>query len=184
VTIRTRFLATWAIGLLSGDCMAMKSSGSKGRRKSFREKLMDSKNLPMVEPVPEKMVKNCGVGTLVIPAPIEVDEMMRKVPVGKLVTVNQIREALARKHGATVACPMCTGIFASIAAKAAEEDREAGRKDITPYWRTLKEGGVINEKYPGGLDGQKEKLEAEGHIVIPKGKKLVVWDFGKKLMDL
>ncbi|MGA9138890.1 MAG: MGMT family protein [Methanocella sp.] len=159
-------------------------TGSKAKRKLWREKLMDSKNLPLIEPVPEKMVRTCGEGTLVVPAPLEVDEMMREVPEGRLVTVNQIREALARKHETTIACPMCTGIFASIAARAAAEAAEEGETDITPYWRTLKEGGVINEKYPGGLEGQKAKLEAEGHVVAPKGKKLAVQGFEKKLADL
>lgn len=42
---------------------------------------------------------------------------------------------------------MTTGIFAWIAAHAAEEQRQQGKRDITPYWRTLKSGGVINPKY-------------------------------------
>jgi alkylated DNA nucleotide flippase Atl1 len=155
----------------------------KAKRKSWREKLTDSKNLPIIEPIPERMVWTCGEGTLVVPAPVEVDGMMRKVPEGRLVTINQIREALARKHGTTIACPMGTGIFAWMTAHAAAEAAEEGETDITPYWRTLKEGGVINEKYPGGLEGQKAKLEAEGHVVIQKGKKLVVQDFGKKTIE-
>ena len=154
------------------------------KRKSWREKLMDSKNLPFVEPIPERMVRTCGEGTLVVPAPLEVDETMRKVPEGRLITINQIREALARKHGTTIACPMCTGIFASIAARAAAEASEEGQKNITPYWRTLKEGGVINEKYPGGQEGQKAILEREGHVIVPKGRKLVVRDFAKKLVEV
>jgi alkylated DNA nucleotide flippase Atl1 len=158
-------------------------TGSKAKRKSWREKLTDSKNLPFIEPIPERMVRTCGEGTLVVPAPLEVDSMMRKVPEGRLVTINQIREALARKHGTTIACPMGTGIFAWIAAGAAAEAAEEGETDITPYWRTLKEGGVINEKYPGGLEGQRAKLEAEGHVVVPKGKKLVVRDFRERLVD-
>jgi hypothetical protein len=45
-------------------------------------------------------------------------------------------------------CPITTGIFAWVAANAAEEQKQKGEKDITPYWRTLKNDGVINEKYP------------------------------------
>jgi hypothetical protein len=44
------------------------------------------------------MSKRWGTGTVVIPAPIEVDEFMRKVPSGKLTTINEIRAALAKKH--------------------------------------------------------------------------------------
>ncbi len=154
------------------------------KKKSWTEKLADSKGLPKVEKITDKMSKRWGTGTVVIPAPIEVDAMMRKVPEGKLVTINKIRAALAKKHKATIGCPITTGIFASIAARAAEEQRQEGKKDITPYWRTLKTSGVINPKYPGGVEGQKKLLEKEGHKVIQKGKKYVVADHEKSLIKL
>ncbi|MFZ0966544.1 MAG: MGMT family protein [Candidatus Bathyarchaeia archaeon] len=148
------------------------------KRKSWSEKLQNSKGLPKVEKITDKMSKRWGTGTVVIPAPMEVNEIMRKVPEGKLTTINEIRAALAKKHGSTIGCPITTGIFAWIAANAAEEERE---KDITPYWRVLKTGGVINEKYPGGVDAQKKLLEKEGHKVVQKGKKYVVVDYEKSL---
>jgi alkylated DNA nucleotide flippase Atl1 len=154
------------------------------KKKSWTEKLADSKDLPKVEEITEKMSRRWGTGTVVIPAPIEVDAMMRKVPRGKLVTINEIRAALARKHGATIGCPMTTGIFAWVAANAAEEQRQEGEKDVTPYWRTLKTGGVINPKYPGGVEGQKRRLEKEGYKVVQKGKKYVVADYEKSLIKL
>ncbi|OGU55775.1 MAG: hypothetical protein A2V66_14600 [Ignavibacteria bacterium RBG_13_36_8] len=140
-------------------------------KKSWKEKLHDSKDLPKVIEIDENMSKKWGEGTCVIPAPIEVDEIMKKVPKGKLITINGIREILAEKHGTNIACPITTGIFAWIAAGASEEDAKEGKKRITPYWRTLKTGGLLNEKYPGGLKGQMKLLEAEGHTVVPKGKK-------------
>jgi len=154
------------------------------KRKSWSEKLQNSKGLPKVEKITDKMSKRWGTGTVVIPAPMEVNEIMRKVPEGKLTTINEIRVALAKKHGATIGCPITTGIFAWIAANAAEEQRQKGEKDITPYWRTLKTGGVINEKYPGGVEAQKKLLEKEGHKVVQKGKKCVVVDYEKSLAKL
>ena len=154
------------------------------KKKSWTEKLTDSKGLPKVEKITEKMSKKWGTGTIVIPAPTEVDIIMKKVLEGKLITTNEIRIALAKKHNATIGCPMTTGIFAWIAANAAEEQRQQGEKDITPYWRTLKTGGVINQKYPGGVEGQKKLLEKEGHKIIQKGKKHVVADYEKSLMRL
>ena len=154
------------------------------KRKSWSEKLQDSKGLPKVQEITDKMSKRWGTGTVAIPAPMEVDEIMRKVSEGKLTTINEIRVTLAKKHGATIGCPITTGIFAWIAANAAEERREKGEKDITPYWRTLKTGGVINEKYPGGVEAQKKLLEKEGHKVVQKGKKCVVVDYEKSLAKL
>jgi len=151
-------------------------------KRSWSEKLKDSKDLPKVEKITDKMSKRWGTGTVVIPAPIEVDEMMKKVPKGKLITLNEIRIALAKKHNATIGCPLTTGIFAWIAANAAEEEKEKGRKDVTPYWRILKTCGVINPKYPGGVEAQRKLLESEGHKVVQKGKKYVVVDYEKSLM--
>jgi len=152
-------------------------------RKSWQEKLADGKDLPKIVFITEKISKRWGKpgDSCVIPAPMEVDELMRKVPKGKLTTINQIRKKLAKKHSATIGCPITTGIFAWVAAHAAEEAKALGRKRITPYWRTLKEGGVINEKYPGGVAEQKKILKREGFDVILKGKKSVVDDFEKYL---
>ncbi len=58
------------------------------KKKTWREKLADNKGLPKVEEITEKMSKRWGTGTVVIPAPIEVDAMMRNVPKGKLATIN------------------------------------------------------------------------------------------------
>lgn len=152
------------------------------RNKSWREKLEDRKDLPKVEIITEKMSKRWGEGTVVIPAPIEVNEIMRTVPEGKLITIDQIRKKLAEKHNASIGCPLTTGIFAWISAHAANEAALEGKADITPYWRTLKTGGIINEKYPGGINYQKQLLEREGHKVIQKGKKYVVQDYEKMLI--
>lgn len=151
------------------------------KKKSWREKLNDSKDLPRVEIIDDRMSKRWGTGTFVIPSPIEVDEIMRQVPKGKLITISEIRQKLAKNHGPTIGCPLTTGIFAWIAANAAEETRTSGEKNITPYWRTLKSGGVLNEKYPGGIEGQRKLLENEGFKVVQKGKKFAVADFEKYL---
>jgi hypothetical protein len=153
-------------------------------KKTWKEKLYDDKDLPKVVDIDESMSKRWGTGTCVIPAPKEVDELMKKVPEGMLTTINVIRNSLAKKHNASIACPITAGIFAWVAANAAEEDRAEGKNEITPYWRTLKVGGVINEKYPGGAEEQKRLLEKEGHKVIQKGKKFIVVDHEKFLADI
>ena len=152
------------------------------KRKTWREKLADSKDLPKVVKITGKMTKRWGKGTCAIPAPREVDAIMRKVPEGKLITINEIRQIVAKKHKATIGCPITTGIFAWIAAHAAEESAAAGETEITPYWRTLKTGGELNAKYPGGIPRIKSLLEAEGHTVVAKGKKFVVAGYESRLV--
>lgn len=142
-------------------------------KKTWREKLADSKDLPKVVKIEGKMSARWGTGTVVIPAPIEVAQIMNKVPKGRLITVNEIRAYLAKRHKATIGCPITTGIFAWIAANAAREEYEAGKKEITPYWRTLKTGGELNPKYPGGIANVSKLLQAEGHKVYQKGKRFL-----------
>ena len=153
-------------------------------KRTFREKLADDKDLPKVIRITGKMSQRWGTGTCVIPAPREVDELMRKVRKGRLTTINELREILAKRHKATIACPITTGIFARIAAGAAAEDAADGKKRITPYWRLLKTGGQINPKYPGGVAAQAKLLRAEGHTVRKRGTKTVVVDYEKRLARL
>jgi alkylated DNA nucleotide flippase Atl1 len=153
-------------------------------KKSWMEKLHTSHDLPKVVKMTAKQSKQWGEGKLAIPAPIEVDGLMRKVPRGKVTTINEIRSAVAKKHKANVGCPITCGIFACISARAAEEQRAQGKKDITPWWRTLKSDGSLNEKYPGEISLQKKLLTKEGQKMISKGKRIVVDNFQGKLETL
>jgi hypothetical protein len=152
-------------------------------KKSWREKLADDKGFPQVADIDCNKSKRWGTGTFVIPAPREVDALMKKVRRGQLTTIDAIRRALAKKHGTTIACPITTGIFAWIAAHAADEDESAGRTRITPYWRTLKTGGELNPKYPGGIKNLRARLTAEGHRIIKKGTRYFVADFASSVIE-
>jgi alkylated DNA nucleotide flippase Atl1 len=112
-----------------------------------------------------------------------VDEIMRQVPKGKLITINEIGEILAKRHKATMADPITTGQFAWIAAYAAAEAEAAGKKRVTPYWRTIRQTGHLNPNWPGGLADLKKRLEAEGHKVVIGGKRYRVADYKQALVD-
>jgi hypothetical protein len=154
------------------------------QRKSWAEKLADNKGFPKVFAIDRTKNKRWGTGTFVIPAPTEVDELMRSVPKGQLTTIDEIRKALAQRHHATIACPLTTGIFAWIAAHAAAEAAANGRKRITPFWRTLKSTGELNARYPGGLAELTLKLSGEGHQVVQRGKRAFVENFAANLASL
>ncbi|MCA9243670.1 MAG: MGMT family protein [Phycisphaerales bacterium] len=110
-------------------------------------------------------------GDVLIPKPLDVDALVRKVRKGRLLTVGELRDKLAKAAGADQSCPLTTGIFLRIVAEAAEEDRVAGKSRITPYWRVVKDDGKLNDKYPGGAKAQAAKLKAEGFAIQPgKGK--------------
>ncbi len=73
------------------------------KKETWRDKLISTtrrQNLPRVVEVNEKMSKKWGEGTCVIPSPVEVDVVMKSVPRGMLITVNQIRQVMAKKYHA------------------------------------------------------------------------------------
>jgi hypothetical protein len=144
------------------------------KKKSWREKLADSKDLPKVVNVAPPHRKRWGGATLAIPAPRDIDALMRQVPAGKVTTINELRVAIAKRHRAAAACPITTGVFSWIAAHAAEEAVADGEAATMPYWRTLKSGGELNPKYPGGLEAASARLAAEGHTIVRKGNRAYV----------
>jgi 6-O-methylguanine DNA methyltransferase, DNA binding domain len=153
---------------------------SKTRWRDKLEKLQE----PKLVKVPPKMMARFGKGVMLIPTPLLVDGLVRKVAKGKLVTVGEIRRRLARDFAADVTCPLTTGIFVRIAAEAAEEDRANGRKRVTPYWRVVKDDGSLYPKFPGGVEQQARYLKSEGLAVRPQGKRLHIKGFEKRLVSL
>ncbi|MCI8674723.1 MAG: methylated DNA-protein cysteine methyltransferase [Lachnospiraceae bacterium] len=153
-------------------------------KKDFNAMLNDSKDMPKMQTITDqKSIEKYGGSRMYFAPPIAYDEIMKKVPYGKVITVGRIREYFAEKSGADFTEPITAGIFVSIAAWASDQRSE----DKTPYWRTLKANGELNAKYPGGMEAQKEKLEAEGHTVIQKGRKNIryfVKAYEKVLFDL
>lgn len=149
----------------------------------WREKLTRQQEARIVQ-IPPRMQARFGKGTMVIPKPLDVDALIRRVPKGKMATVHQLRQELAKRSSVDIACPLCTGIFVRISAEAAEEERRAGKKSVTPYWRVISSEGRLNPKFPGGIVQQRGKLSAEGHKVLrATGKKApAVADFERALV--
>jgi hypothetical protein len=140
-------------------------------RKSWREK-MNNPNLPKVVPILPSLRRRFGDGTMLVPSPLEVEAVIRRVRKGSLITVSRIREMLAARYAVDTACPLVTGISIRMAAEAAEEEARAGKTRVTPYWRVVKDDGSLNPKFPGGVAGQAERLRDEGHRIVPgRGKR-------------
>lgn len=153
-------------------------------KKDFNAMLKDSKDMPKIQIVTDKKtIEKYGGEKMYFAPPMDYDRVMKQVPRGKLLTVGMIREYFARQNGADFTEPITAGVFVSIAAWASHQRQD----DPTPYWRTLKAGGELNPKYPGGVEAQKEKLEAEGHTVLTRGRtnlKYYVREYEKSLWDI
>ena len=153
-------------------------------KKDFNAMLHKDAGMPKTQIITdEASIQKYGGNRMHFAPPLAYDRIMKTIPYGKVVTVGEIRAYLARTNGADFTDPITAGIFVSIAAWASFQ--RTG--DETPYWRTLKAGGELNPKYPGGIDAQKEKLEAEGHTIIQKGRKNIrfyVKDYEKVMVLL
>lgn len=137
-------------------------------KKDFNAMLYKDTGMPKIQLVTDEAVIRKYGGEKMFFAPVfAYDEIMKTVPPGKILTVKAIRSYFAAQNGADFTDPITAGIFVSIAAWASHQRTE----QKTPYWRTLKAGGILNPKYPGGAEKQKESLEAEGHIILQKGRK-------------
>lgn len=152
--------------------------------KDFNAMMNNNKDMPKIQIVKdEKTIKKYGGTRMFFAPPIYYNELMKKVPKGKLMTVSQMREYLAKENDADFTDPMTAGIFVNIVAWASSQRTT----DITPYWRTLKSDGELNANYPEGIELQKRLLEKEGHMIILKGtknKKYYVKDFKNSLIEL
>ncbi len=159
------------------------------RKKSWQEKLVDKKGYPKIQKLQKRFpcynaVHKMGADVgdeVVLVNPSEVVEIMKGVPKGKLLTIIEICNKIAKKHKVKACCSLTTGIFIMTAANAVEEAAKQGMNLGIPYWRTLKADGFLNEKYPGGTEAHKEKLEDEGFTVIKKGKRYLVQDYQNSL---
>ncbi len=124
------------------------------KRISWQEKLHNGKTWEIVHP-------KDSVESLLIPTPLQLDDLVRLIPPGAVSTPRLLRESLAKTFGADKTCPLCTGIFLRISAEAAHESLDAGIKDVTPYWRVVDAKGKHNPKWPGGCEFQSSMLDRE-----------------------
>ena len=138
--------------------------------KRWREKLENPvEGLPKVVTGPPKWEKRFGGRRVLVATPLLVNGIIQKVGPGKLITVGQIREHLAKDFQADATCPLTTGIFLRIVSEVAEEDLRVGKEKVAPYWRVVRGDGSLNEKFPGGARVQATRLREEGQPLKPAG---------------
>jgi alkylated DNA nucleotide flippase Atl1 len=119
----------------------------------------------------EKLKERQGFGgpEIILPAYVY-EDLIREIPTGKVVTTEVMKLYLASKYRVMSINPLITANALVLIARAAEE-----RKGFdVPWWRILKVkdgSGMLNDKFPGGMDEQKRRLEAEGHKIagVPGG---------------
>jgi len=138
------------------------------KNKDFNAMLLQDNGMPKIKIITDPAsIQKYGGERMYFAPPRAYDQIMKLIPSGKIITVGEIRKFFAENNSADFTDPITAGIFVSIAAWASFQRSE----DPTPFWRTLKANGELNPKYPGGVALQKEMLEAEGHVIIQRGRK-------------
>ena len=153
--------------------------------KTWQEKMQDKEGTPKILKLEKRFpcynaVHKMGAeigDDVVLVNPREVAALMRRVPAGKLATLNDICKALSKQYNVKACCTLTAGIFTMTVANAAEEMKAEGKSNDLPYWRTLKSHGQLNPKYTGGVEQHKALLEEEGFDVLFKGKRAFVKDY-------
>jgi len=127
----------------------------------------------IIKSIPKTMEKFFGcTEKMVKPSLSSVKEIVKKISKGKLITVEQIREKLARDFDVQTACPAST-------TKALE--LLSNESKPVCYWRVIKKNGELISKCPRGVEGHASLLKKEGFTIDFKKSKPVVVDYEAKL---
>jgi len=133
------------------------------KSKSWAEKLRSAKPHE-VKPAPMDIAGMRKGQIMLIPSPQIIDAFIRGIPAGQRIDIRAMRDELARRHEAEVACPITTGILLRMVAEAACEAHEQGVDiaDITPVWRVIAKDAPLLTKLSCGPGFILERQRAEG----------------------
>tara|TARA_Y100000817_G_scaffold279133_1_gene242325 strand:- start:294 stop:767 length:474 start_codon:yes stop_codon:yes gene_type:complete len=150
--------------------------------KSFIEKLNNKKDIKIVESLSGNISWADEGNSMVVPTPLEIWSIIKLIPAFKVANIDSIRNFLSHKHSTDIACPLTTGIFLNICANASEEYKLLGKeKKIIPWWRTIKNNGDLNPKYPNSFRLQSELLEKENWKINYSKKTPRLVDFENRI---
>ena len=117
-----------------------------------------------------------GAGKMLLPGPATVAALIEKVPARKLITTNLLCQKLTQQFNVRGTCPVTTQ--KALQAVAHDPSNEVA------YWRVIKANGGLIARFPGGAEGQAERLRKEGFTLDRKGKVPRVTNFRENLVSL
>lgn len=128
-----------------------------------------------IVPIPEHRVRYFGgLGRMLLPSPPTIAAVIRRVPVGKLLTTTLLRDVLGDEFEVDGVCPITAKRSLQVVARSAD----AG----TAYWRVIQQNGGLMAFYPGGIDAHAALLRDEGFMTEVRGKKPMVVNFREHLV--
>jgi hypothetical protein len=113
----------------------------------------------------ERNTRGMRVGEIMLlPTARDVDEFVRTIPKGQSMTPQQLRLALAARHGTDNTCPVTLGYHLRTMAEAAHEAIERGLplEQATPFWRVLDAKAPTTGRLACGADFVAKRRRSEG----------------------
>ena len=130
----------------------------------------------VVEIPPARLGFFGGPGKMLLPSPATVAALIAKVPAGKLITTNLLCQVLARQFNVREHAPLPrSGPFRPLRMTRAAKSPTGGSSRRTEEPMT---------RFPGGADGQAERLRKEGFAVDGKAKAPKIANFRASLVRL
>ena len=117
-----------------------------------------------------------GAGKMLLPSPATVAAQIEKMPAGTLITTNLLYQKLTRQFNVRGTCPVTTQKVLQVIAH--------DPTNAVAYWRVVKANGGLINRFPGGAEGQAERLRKEGFTLDRKGKTPKVMNFRQSLVPL
>jgi hypothetical protein len=137
---------------------------------------MEPKHDAIVEIPKDRLRFFGGAGKMLLPSPATVAAEIEKVPPRKLITTNLLCQKLTQQFNVRGTCPVTT----QKALQAVAHDPSSG----VAYWRVIKANGGLMTRFPGGAEGQAERLRKEGFALDRKGKVPKVTNFQESLVRI
>ena len=123
--------------------------------------------------IPKTMEKYFGCsGKMLKPSPNTVASIIKKIPEGRVATIDALCKILAKKFKTEIACPATTEKSLCLAAT-----ESVAKNTRLPYWRVLKKNGELIRKLPNGIEGHAANLVKEGHKIVSTSKSKALKDF-------
>ena len=137
---------------------------------------MEPKEDAIVDIPKERLSFFGGAGKMLLPSPATVAAAIEKIPAGKLITTNLLCQKLTQQFDVRGTCPVTTQ--KALLAVAHDPSNEVA------YWRVVKANGALITRFPGGAEGQAERLIKEGFTLDSKGKTPKVTNFRESLIPV
>ena len=123
--------------------------------------------------IPKTMEKYFGCsGKMLKPSPSTVASLIKKIPEGRVATIDAVCKILAKKFKTEIACPATTEKSLCLAAT-----ESVTKNTRLPYWRVLKKNSELIRKLPNGVEGHAANLMKEGHKIISTSTSKGLKDF-------